>query len=136
MTDDTFQLSSYSQLCIDARLYDESLMYEDAQMGEANLPYDNWFSFDINGHAAMVDASKLCDPQPVSLSGGSEGGSEASSPASPTSTDSFYTHQTSRDPSLSYFPPYASASTPASSAYSSPDATTGQEAASPSESPT
>ncbi|ETR98158.1 hypothetical protein M419DRAFT_89548 [Trichoderma reesei RUT C-30] len=136
MADDDLQFSSYSQLCMDARLYDESLMYEEAQMFEDNLPYGDWFSFDINSNTIMAGTPELCDSQPVSQSGGSEGGSEASSPATPTSTDSFFAHQTSPATSSSYFPSYASASTPASSAYSSPDATPSQEVASPSESPT
>ncbi|KAL6864078.1 hypothetical protein J3F83DRAFT_187692 [Trichoderma novae-zelandiae] len=135
MMGDDLQFSSFSQLCMDARLYDESLVYEDAQMCEENLPHGDWFAFSVNDHNTMADASELCDSQPMSQSGGSEWGSEASSPASPTSTDSFFPHQASPGPSLSYFPTYASASTPASSAYSSPDAT-GQEEASPTESPT
>ncbi|TFB06861.1 hypothetical protein CCMA1212_001189 [Trichoderma ghanense] len=135
--DDDLQLRSYSQLCIDARLYGGSLIDEDAQMRKDSLPYGDWFSFDINGHTTtMADASEVCNSQPVPQPGGSEGGSESSSPASPTSTDSFFAQQTSPAPSLSYFPLYANASTPASSAYSSPDATPGQEVASPSESPT
>lgn len=131
------QLSTYSQLCIEARLYDENQTFEEAQMFEENLPYGDWFSFDVNDYNSMADVPELCDSQPLSQYGGSEMGSEASSPASPMSTDSFFTQQTSPTPSLSYLPPYASASTPATSAYSSPDATPGQEVTSPTvESPT
>lgn len=133
---DDMQFSSYSQLCSEARLYDESQMYEEAQLCEENLPYGDWFSFGVNDYSSIADVSEVCDSQPLSQYGSSEGGSEASSPASPTSTDSFFTHQASPTPSLSYLPPYASISTPATSAYSSPDASTGQEVASPTESPT
>ncbi|KAL7959485.1 hypothetical protein V8C34DRAFT_113028 [Trichoderma compactum] len=134
---DDLQLSTYSQLCIEARLYDESQTYEEAQLFEENLPYGDWFSFDVNDYNSMADVPELCDSQLLSQYGGSEMGSEASSPASPMSTDSFFTQQTSPTPSSSYCPPYASASTPATSAYSSPDATPGLDVTSPTvESPT
>lgn len=135
MNDDT-QFASYSQLYSEAQLYDESQMYGESQQAwEENLPYGDWFPYGPNDYSSMADASELCDSHTLSPYGGSEGGSEASSPASPMSTDSFFTHQTSPTPSLSCLPPYASISTPATSAYSSPDATPGQEVTSPTESP-
>ncbi|KAL7796038.1 hypothetical protein V8C37DRAFT_400495 [Trichoderma ceciliae] len=123
MDDDT-QFGSYNQLYSEARLCGEK------------LPYNDWFSYGANDYSSMADASDLCDSQPLSQHGGSEGGSEASSPPSPTSTDSFFTYQASPTASFSGFPPYASTGTPATSAYSSPEATAGPEAASPRESPT
>ncbi|KAH6604558.1 hypothetical protein Trco_006265 [Trichoderma cornu-damae] len=134
MGDDDMQFSSYSQLCGEAQTYGEGQMYGEARLCEGNLPDMDWFSYGVNDYHFTADVSELCDSQPLSQYGGSEGVSEASSPASPMSTDSLFTRQASPTPSSSCFR-LASISTPATSADGSPDATPGLEVTSPTDSP-